>query len=202
MQTRAAIDSLYRNCGGEGGIARRYAPRPPLRSGPPSPKRSGVIPPALYTQITHLKLSCPSARIYILAERVGFEPTNTVRCYTLSRRAPSTARPPLHAAARVPEPAEPIKFTVAQSPRAAVPRAAAGEQCAARWPPYWAARARSAAERRDRCPSAPAEAVQGPRWESPRRPGYSVNRAPPALSAAPPGRHADIPGEYGNPASV
>src|SRR5580704_6506173 len=24
------------------------------------------------------------------------EPTNTVRCYTLSRRAPSTARPPLH----------------------------------------------------------------------------------------------------------
>src|ERR1700689_1696261 len=31
-----------------------------------------------------------------LAERVGFEPTNTVRCYTLSRRAPSTARPPLH----------------------------------------------------------------------------------------------------------
>src|SRR5580692_6874628 len=32
----------------------------------------------------------------LLAERVGFEPTNTVRCYTLSRRAPSTARPPLH----------------------------------------------------------------------------------------------------------
>ena len=32
----------------------------------------------------------------IMAERVGFEPTNTVRCYTLSRRAPSTARPPLH----------------------------------------------------------------------------------------------------------
>src|ERR1700678_710717 len=96
MQTRAAIDSLYRNCGGEGGMPRRYAPRPPLRSGPPSPKRSGVISPALYTQITHLKLSCPSARIYILAERVGFEPTNTVRCYTLSRRAPSTARPPLH----------------------------------------------------------------------------------------------------------
>src|SRR3984957_513243 len=33
-----------------------------------------------------------------MAERVGFEPTNTVRCYTLSRRAPSTARPPLLAA--------------------------------------------------------------------------------------------------------
>src|ERR1700676_2824570 len=31
----------------------------------------------------------------LMAERVGFEPTNTVRCYTLSRRAPSTARPPL-----------------------------------------------------------------------------------------------------------
>src|SRR5277367_521181 len=45
-----------------------------------------------------------------LAERVGFEPTNTVRCYTLSRRAPSTARPPLLAAARVPEATHAIKF--------------------------------------------------------------------------------------------
>ena len=44
-----------------------------------------------------------------LAERVGFEPTNTVRCYTLSRRAPSTARPPLLAVARVPERAYAIK---------------------------------------------------------------------------------------------
>src|ERR1700720_2995055 len=34
-------------------------------------------------------------RLILMAERVGFEPTNTVRCYTLSRRAPSTARPPL-----------------------------------------------------------------------------------------------------------
>jgi hypothetical protein len=46
-----------------------------------------------------------------LAERVGFEPTNTVRCYTLSRRAPSTARPPLLAVARVPERAQVIKST-------------------------------------------------------------------------------------------
>jgi hypothetical protein len=85
---------------------------------------AGVIPlrrPALSTQITRLKLSCLSAPIYILAERVGFEPTNTVRCYTLSRRAPSTARPPLHAAARVPEVDQAIKFTVAPSPQAAVP---------------------------------------------------------------------------------
>src|ERR1700689_3738489 len=97
-----------------------------------------------------------------LAERVGFEPTNTVRCYTLSRGAPSTARPPLHkpllklhpgwdcsalrasssaslrtdAAARVPEVTEPIKFTVARSSRAAVPGGAAVEPCASRWRPY------------------------------------------------------------------
>src|ERR1700727_3983194 len=37
------------------------------------------------------------------------EPTNTVRCYTLSRRAPSTARPPLLAVARVPERTQVIK---------------------------------------------------------------------------------------------
>src|SRR5688572_25875413 len=30
-----------------------------------------------------------------LADRVGFEPTNTVRCYLLSKQAPSTARPPV-----------------------------------------------------------------------------------------------------------
>ncbi len=30
-----------------------------------------------------------------LADRVGFEPTNTVRCYLLSNQAPSTARPPV-----------------------------------------------------------------------------------------------------------
>src|ERR1700730_2570756 len=44
-----------------------------------------------------------------MAERVGFEPTNTVRCYTLPGRAPSTTRPPLLAAARVPERTQPIK---------------------------------------------------------------------------------------------
>ena len=30
-----------------------------------------------------------------LADRVGFEPTNTVRCYLISKQAPSTARPPV-----------------------------------------------------------------------------------------------------------
>src|ERR1700689_4279438 len=114
-----------------------------------------------------------------LAERVGFEPTNTVRCYTLSRRAPSTARPPLHkpllklhtgwdcsrlrressaslrtdefasssrpplrAAARVPEVTRAIKFKEAQSPQASEPWApgvSARESRASRWPPYWAA---------------------------------------------------------------
>src|SRR6188768_1559279 len=30
-----------------------------------------------------------------LADRQGFEPWNTVRCYLLSKQAPSTARPPV-----------------------------------------------------------------------------------------------------------
>src|SRR6266404_6531610 len=90
MQTRAAIDSLYsvfKAIGGEGGITRRSAPRPFGAA------LAGVIPASSLR---------PSADPYLqkftyrLAERVGFEPTNTVRCYTLSRRAPSTARPPLH----------------------------------------------------------------------------------------------------------
>ena len=33
-----------------------------------------------------------------LAERVGFEPTNTLRCYLTSNQAPSTARPSLRRA--------------------------------------------------------------------------------------------------------
>src|SRR6202521_316652 len=92
-----------------------------------------------------------------MAERVGFEPTNSVRCYTLSRRAPSTARPPLHAAARVPEVARAIKSTEAPSSKAAprAPRAGVAGRCASRWPPYWAAQAGSGADRRDRRLSVP-----------------------------------------------
>src|SRR5580692_6874627 len=71
------------------------------------------------------------------------EPTNTVRCYTLSRRAPSTARPPLHAGARVPDANHAIKSS--------------------RWRPYWSVRAGTAAARRGRRLWAPAEAAQAPR---------------------------------------
>src|ERR1700727_1795432 len=80
MQTRATITGSY-----------QMAERPP-------PLHSNTVSSLYPTHCTN-----------ILAERVGFEPTNTVRCYTLSRRAPSTARPPLLAAARVPERTQPIK---------------------------------------------------------------------------------------------
>ena len=33
---------------------------------------------------------------YLMAERMGFEPMKELLLYTLSKRAPSTARPPLH----------------------------------------------------------------------------------------------------------
>jgi hypothetical protein len=42
---------------------------------------------------------CPDHKLFVpttTAERVGFEPTIPFQIYTLSRRAPSTARPPLH----------------------------------------------------------------------------------------------------------
>ncbi len=90
MQTRAAIDSLYsvfKAIGGEGGITRRSAPRPSGAA------LTGVIPAS---SLPPLADPCRQKFTCQLAERVGFEPTNTVRCYTLSRRAPSTARPPLH----------------------------------------------------------------------------------------------------------
>jgi hypothetical protein len=35
---------------------------------------------------------------FLVAERVGFEPTNTLRCYLTSNQAPSTARPSLRRA--------------------------------------------------------------------------------------------------------
>ncbi len=43
-----------------------------------------------------LKESCKHKKIKEVAERVGFEPTVGVNLHTLSKRAPSTARPPLH----------------------------------------------------------------------------------------------------------
>src|SRR5258707_3328797 len=144
MQTRATINLS----GGEGG----------MDSGRPGPRPAGAVakPPAssAAAALSNLKVRTPTPTIYIqiqfsreistncaniLAERVGFEPTNTVRCYTLSRRAPSTARPPLLAAARVPERAQAIKFT--------------------RWRPCSAEPACSAAEHRSKGRAGPAAAV-------------------------------------------
>src|SRR3979490_2453434 len=87
-------------------------------------------------------------------------------CYSLSRRAPSTTRPPLRAAARVPEVTQAIKFTVA--PNSAAPAPGAQEEGpvgpgASRGPPCSATPRRSAAAHRDTCPSAPAEAAQASR---------------------------------------
>src|ERR1700676_5697637 len=107
MQTRAAIDSL---------VSRHRLTLMAERVGllvaplvaPAGPPLRGVIPASSLSQSAD---RCRQKFTYRLAERVGFEPTNTVRCYTLSRRAPSTARPPLHAAARVPEATHAIKST-------------------------------------------------------------------------------------------
>src|SRR3984957_8413456 len=85
------------------------------------------------------------------------EPTNTVRCYTISRRAPATARPPLHAPARVPEATRTIKFTALDS-AAAVAGAAARARAqppASRGRPYWPGGLRNAADGRGRYPSDP-----------------------------------------------
>ena len=35
-------------------------------------------------------------KAYLVAERMGFEPMKELLLYTLSKRAPSTTRPPLH----------------------------------------------------------------------------------------------------------
>ena len=38
----------------------------------------------------------PENKIIDMAERKGFEPSRRLPAYTLSKRAPSTTRPPLH----------------------------------------------------------------------------------------------------------
>src|SRR6202051_2260369 len=119
MPTRAAMDSSRGGIstnfnGGEEGllVAPLLAPAgPPLR---------GVIPASSLSQSAD---RCRQKFTYRLAERVGFEPTNTVRCYTLSRRAPSTARPPLHAAASAPEDTQAIKSAAAPNSKAPLPAA-------------------------------------------------------------------------------
>jgi hypothetical protein len=61
-----------------------------------------------------------------------------------------------------------IKFTEAPSSKAAppaAPGAGVAGRCASRWPPYWAAPADSAAERRDRRLSDPEAEAQARRWE-------------------------------------
>src|ERR1700676_1397484 len=164
MQTRAAIDSL---------VSRHRLTLMAERGGllvapllaPAGPPLWGVIPASSLSQSPD---RCRQKFTYRLAERVGFEPTNTVRCYTLSRRAPSTARPPLHAAARVPEDTKAIKSAAAPNSKAAVPAAPGGgpaEPPASRWPPYWAEPPRNAAERRDMRLSAPVGAVPASRPE-------------------------------------
>src|SRR5271167_1924700 len=97
-------------------------------------------------------------------------------CYSLSRRAPSTTRPPLLAAARVPEPTSAIKSY--------------------RWPLYSWEPAGSAAEYPGTRPSDRAAAAPLPPWESARPPEYSAYPSRGALSAGAPIPRVDTPAQY------
>src|SRR5476649_2913162 len=66
-------------------------------------------------------------------------------CYSLSRRAPSTTRPPLLAAARVPDPTRTIKSTGS--------------------PPYWWATVGNAVEYPSTLPSDRVAPARAPQWE-------------------------------------
>src|SRR5438034_9599205 len=66
------------------------------RSGPAKPRKVGMISdPGVETE-KHAK------SVASVAEGAGFEPAIRLPVYTLSRRAPSTARPPLRAASCLP----------------------------------------------------------------------------------------------------
>src|SRR5271168_3398850 len=104
-------------------------------------------------------------------------------CYSLSRRAPSTTRPPLLAAARVPEPTSAIKSSCC-------------------WLLCWWAPAGSAAEDPSSYPWDLAAAALLPLSESPERPGYSANPVRGELSAAAPKARVDIPDWYGSRGSI
>src|SRR5271168_1045668 len=104
-------------------------------------------------------------------------------CYSLSRRAPSTTRPPLLAAARVPEPTSAIKSSCC-------------------WLLCWWAPAGSAAEDPSSYPWDLAAAALLPPSESPERPGYSANPVRGELSAAAPKPRVDIPDWYGSRGSI
>src|ERR1700733_5239015 len=94
---------------GEGGIARGFAARPPLRYGPLQLRcnvqnrlRRFCRTPILYLGFESpaswlSRLSDRNRRDFIgrVAEREGFEPSIPVKIYALSRGAPSTTRPPL-----------------------------------------------------------------------------------------------------------
>jgi hypothetical protein len=58
------------------------------------PRRPGKLRPLHHSVATDPKIN---RRGPVLAEGAGFEPAIRFPVYTLSRRAPSTARPPLHA---------------------------------------------------------------------------------------------------------
>src|SRR5271169_2428964 len=103
-------------------------------------------------------------------------------CYSLSRRAPSTTRPPLLAAARVPEPYCAIKSSC--------------------WPPYSWEPAGSAAEYPSTHPLDRAAVAPLPLWESPRHPEYSAYPAPEVLSAGAPIAHVDNPAQCGSRGSA
>src|SRR5450631_4157329 len=135
MQTRATIDSLM--AGGEGGIARGCAAHPSLTLGTAVAKTLRRPAPPLARRLVEPEGSNPSPTPQynnfslddsspLYRDRFGGEGgirtlEHLLGCYSLSRRAPSTTRPPLHAAARVPEVGQAIKSTATAVSKAARP---------------------------------------------------------------------------------
>ena len=76
-------------------VAERSALDSGYLSGPRPSRRLGARCARLAQQSRNEKRGARPRSFVSVAERVGFEPTNTLRCYLTSNQAPSTARPSL-----------------------------------------------------------------------------------------------------------
>src|SRR3984885_2739430 len=116
MQTRATIDRWLAMLAERVGLTRAL-PALALRARCARPKSLQAVlsNPRVRPHLHSSKFTCTSNYLNrISTESVGGEGgirthEHLLECYTLSRRAPSTARPPLLAAARVPERTQVIK---------------------------------------------------------------------------------------------
>src|SRR5208283_2906818 len=191
MQTRATIGPIVAEGGAaeREGLPRACGPRP---AGAVAKRRR---PPSI--RATHLLNSYGGeGGIRTLEHLLG--------CYSLSRRAPSTTRPPLHSNLkpnqsgpqgyrRRPGRSNRGRCTEARALRGRT----AGDPLNCSPPPCWAAQVYSGAAHQDRRRAGPAAAAQAPPWEWPVHPAYSAYPAPAGPSAAPLARRADIPAAGG-----